>query len=318
MLAKKLGKKEVIAETGAGQHGVACASACAKFKLKLKVFMGQKDIQKQYPNVFWMRKLGAQVVPVCEGDQKLTEAVDAAMGAWIENPDSYYMLGSAVGPHPYPEIMRASQKVIGEEIRSQLKQATSKYNLKIQNGKPNTIIACIGGGSNALGAFEEFLYDQEVDLIAVEAGGQGFEKGQHSSKISSGQSKLGVFEGFKSLFLMTNQGQISSVGGISAGLGYVGIGPLHAYLHSTGRLKFALATDREILEAFDLVAKQEGLLVALESCHAVTEAIKIAPRKSQDEVIVVNLSGRADNYLFSVAEGFKDQEFLDFCKTRSS
>lgn len=303
LLAKRMGKTKVICETGAGQHGLATAIVCAKFGMECVVHMGRIDMQKQYPNVFFMKQMGAKFVEVTTGNQRLTEAVDSALGDFISNPDSYLLSGSALGPSPYPEIMREAQKIVGEEIKTQLSK------------NPDLIIACIGGGSNAIGAFNAFLYDENTRLIGVEAGGESLtEIGKHSARFASGQSKIGILEGFKSRFLMDSDGQVLPVGGISAGLGYVGIGPLHAYLESVGRLEITSASDKEVLEAFRTLCTEEGLIVALESCHAVVEAIKQAPKMQKDEVIVVNLSGRGDNYLFNIAKGLKDKDFEKFCQ----
>jgi len=303
LLAKRMGKTKVICETGAGQHGLATAIVCAKFGMECVVHMGRIDMQKQYPNVFFMKQMGAKFVEVTTGNQRLTEAVDSAMGDFISNPDSYYLLGSALGPHPYPEIMREAQKIIGEEIKHQLPKL------------PHTVIACIGGGSNAIGSFNEFLYDESVRLIGVEAGGSDLNvEGKHAARFASGKSKIGILEGFKSKFLIDDDGQVMSVGGISAGLGYVGIGPLHAYLESVGRIEITSASDKEVLEAFQTMCKTEGLIVALESCHAVVEVIKQASKMKTEDIIVVNLSGRGDNYLFNIAKGLEDKDFEKFCQ----
>jgi tryptophan synthase beta chain len=257
-----------------------------------------------------MKQLGAQVIPVTTGGQKLTDAGDAAMGEWMTNPDSYYMLGSVVGPHPFPEILREAQKIIGQEVKTQLREVENDPEIL-----PNKIVACIGGGSNAIGAFNAFLEDEEVDLIGVEAGGSGVEKtGQHAARISSGKAKLGIFEGFKSYFLLNENGGLNPTGGISAGLDYVGIGPIHAYLYSIGRLKLSYATDKEVIEAFQLLAKNEGIIAALESCHALVEGFKQAKNMSKNEIVVINLSGRADNYLFNIAGAVGDEDFKKFCK----
>lgn len=310
LLAKRMGKKEIIAETGAGQHGFAVATVCSIFNLKAKIFMGKKSIERQYPNVFWMKQLGAEVIPVLKGGQKLTEAADEAMGEWMTNPESYYMLGSVIGPHPFPEIVRQAQKMVGEEIKTQLREAENNPEIL-----PNKVVACIGGGSNAIGAFNAFLCDTEVELIGVEAGGSGVEKaGEHAARISSGKATVGIFEGFKSYFLLNQNGGLDPTGGISAGLDYVGIGPIHSYLYSIGRLKLSYATDKEVIEAFQLLAKNEGIIAALESCHALVEGFKQAKKMPKNEIVVINLSGRADNYLFNVAGGVKDQGFKDFCK----
>ncbi len=308
MLAKRLGKTKIIAETGAGQHGLAVATVCARFGLKAKIFMGQKNLEKQYPNVFWMKQLGAEVVSVTSGNQKLTDASDAALGEWINDPKAYFMLGSAVGPHPFPEIIREAQKIVGQEIKTQLRVLESDPEIL-----PKKIVACIGGGSNAIGAFNEFLTDESVELIGVEAGGEGNEPGQHASRIASGQAKPAIFEGFKSLFLLKKNGQMEDVGGIAAGLDYNGIGPIHAYLASIGRLTVKSATDKEAVDAFKILAQSEGILAALESSHAVAEGVKQAKQIQANETLIVNMSGRADNYIFNVARGLKDKEFEEFC-----
>ncbi len=309
MLAKCLGKTKIIAETGAGQHGLAVATVCARFGLEAKIFMGQKNLEKQYPNVFWMRQLGAEVIPVTTGNQKLTDASDAALGEWINDPEAYFMLGSVVGPHPFPEIVREAQKIIGQEIKKQLRELESNPEVW-----PNKIVACIGGGSNAIGAFNEFLTQESVELIGVEAGGQGAFPGQHASRIASGQAKPAIFEGFKSLFLLKDGGQMEDVGGIAAGLDYNGIGPIHAYLTSIGRLQVKSATDQEAVQALQTLAKSEGILAALESAHAVAEGLKQAKFMQKEEILVINLSGRADNYIFNVARGLQDKEFEQFCQ----
>jgi tryptophan synthase beta chain len=313
LLAKKMGKTEIIAETGAGQHGFAVATVCAKFGLQAKIFMGQKDIDKQYPNVFWMKQLGAKIIPVTKGNQKLTEASDAALGEWMQNPNAYFMLGSVVGPHPFPEIVREAQKIVSREIRQQLSELEKPETL------PNQIIACIGGGSNAIGAFNNFLEEDEVELIGVEAGGtNAHQSGKHAARLSNQEAQIGIFEGFKSYFLMTPEGQMQATGGLSAGLGYVGIGPIHAYLHQQGRLHLTHRSDQEAIQAFQTLAQHEGILGALESCHALAEAIEQAPQLDSEKVIVVNLSGRADNYLFNVAGALQDSEFKNFCHKISS
>ncbi len=308
MLAKRLGKTKIIAETGAGQHGLAVATVCAIFGLQAKIFMGQKNLEKQYPNVFWMKQLGAEVIPVTSGNQKLTDAADAALGEWINDPEAYFMLGSVVGPHPFPEIVREAQKIVGQEIKVQLRELEKKPDVL-----PNKIIACIGGGSNAIGAFNEFLTDETVELIGVEAGGVGEKPGQHASRIASKQAKPAIFEGFKSLFLLKDNGQLEDVDGVAAGLDYNGIGPIHAYLYSIGRLQVTKVFDSEVIEAFKILAQTEGILAALESAHAVAEAIKQAPQMHPEQIIVVNLSGRADNYIFNVARGVADEDFQKFC-----
>jgi tryptophan synthase beta chain len=307
LLAQRMGKQRVICETGAGQHGIATATVSAKFGFNCVVYMGQKDIEKQYPNVFFIRQMGAEIVPVLRGKQRLVEAVDEALGDFLKNPDSYYLLGSALGPYPYPEIMREAQKVISVESKQQLQEMEGRL--------PDVVVACIGGGSNAIGAFNEYLYQENVKLIGVEAGGGGTDQtGQHASRIASGQGRIGVMEGFKSYFLLDEDGQCLPTETISAGLNYAGIGPLHGYMHSVGRLEMTSVTDAEVLEAFQLLAKTEGLIAALESVHALAKAVELAPEMSKDEILLVNLSGRGDNYLFNIAKGLGDVEFKKFCK----
>jgi tryptophan synthase beta chain len=307
LLAKRMGKTEIICETGAGQHGLAVATVCAKFGFKCKVFMGQIDIEKQYPNVFFMKQLGAEIVPVLQGSQTLVDAVDAAIGDFITNTDSYYMLGSAVGPSPYPEIMREAQRIISIESKKQLNELEQKL--------PDVVVACIGGGSNAIGAFNEYLTEESVRLVGVEAGGLGIENlGEHSSRLASQKGKIGVMQGFKSYFLLDQNGQNITTSSIASGLNYAGIGPIHSYLHSIGRLEITSTTDKEVLETFQLLAKTEGIIPALESTHAVVEAVKLAPKLDKDKIILVNISGRGDNYLFNLAKGLKDGEFEVFCR----
>lgn len=306
LLAKRLGKTRVICETGAGQHGIAVATICAKLGLECVVYMGTKDIAKQYPNVFFIKRMGATIVPVTNGQASLVEAVDAALADYITNPDSYYMLGSAVGPAPYPEIIREAQRVVGEEIKAQLFEREGKL--------PAAVVACIGGGSNAIGAFNAFLYDESVRLIGVEAAGKGMNQpGGHSSRIASTQGKTSIMQGFKSYFLLDEQGQSLPLHSISVGLKYSGIGPLHAYLSSVGRLEVTAATDAEVLEVFQLLAQKEGIIAALESTHALVGALKLAPELPKNQSIVVNISGRGDNYLFNIAAGLGDKEFEAFC-----
>lgn len=301
LLAKRMGKSRLIAETGAGQHGVATATVAAKLGFKCSVYMGEVDMARQRPNVFLMERLGAQVIPVSFGQKTLKDAVNAALKDWIENvKDSYYLLGSALGPHPYPLMVRDFQSVVGKEVKAQI--------------KPDVVVACVGGGSNAIGIFSAFLDDEKVSLIGVEAGGKGRKIGQHAARFVGQGGKIGVVEGYKSIFLQDSDGNLAPTHSISAGLDYPGIGPELAFLESTGRLKFTLALDSEVLAAFDLVAKLEGIMPALESCHALAQAIKLAPQLSSDQIMVVNLSGRADKDLFILAREFKDDNFRQFLK----
>jgi tryptophan synthase beta chain len=305
LLAKRMGKKTLIAETGAGQHGVATATVAAKFGFKCRIYMGEKDIERQRPNVFWMERLGAEVIPVGFGNKTLKDAVNAAIKDWIENvEDSYYLLGSVVGPHPYPTMTRDFQSVVGREIKAQLQQR--------ERCAPDYVIACVGGGSNAMGAFAAFIPDSKVRLIGVEAGGESNRPGHNAIRFKGGA--VGVVEGYKSYFLQDADGQIQKTSSIAAGLDYPGIGPELAYLHDTGRVQFISASDKQAIRAFEMLAKTEGIIAALESAHAVAGAMRIAPRLSKQKVIVVNLSGRGDKDLFIVAKAFKDEKFKQFLK----
>jgi len=303
LLAKRMGKKRIIAETGAGQHGLATATVCARFGLECKVYMGAKDADRQRPNVFWMESLGATVEPVHFGGQRLKDAVNAALKDWITNvEDTHYLLGSCLGPHPFPEINRFFQKVVGHEIRAQLTERCGKL--------PDYVIACVGGGSNAIGAFDAFFEEESVKLIGVEAGGEGISPGNHAARFEGG--RVGVVEGYKSYWLQDEAGQITDTKSISAGLDYAGIGPLHALLHDSGRVEYKYATDVEVLEAVKLLASKEGIIPALESAHAVVEATKLAPTLSKDKVIVVNLSGRGEKDLFIFGQHLDSSAFRDF------
>lgn len=304
LLAKRMGKTRLIAETGAGQHGLATATVAAKMGFSCTVYMGEVDVARQRPNVFWMETLGAKVIPVSFGSKTLKDAVNAALKDWIENvSDSHYLLGSVVGPHPYPTMTRDFQSVVGREVRRQIKEVEGRL--------PDYILACVGGGSNAMGIFNDFLPDR-VKLIGVEAGGRGDKKGQHAMRFKNGS--VGVVEGYKSYFLQNSDGQIELTHSISAGLDYAGLGPQLAYLHDTGRVEFTSASDFEVIEAFKLLAKTEGIIPALESSHALAAAIKLAPKLSKNKIIVVNLSGRGDKDLFIVAKTLKDKKFFEFLK----
>src|SRR6266545_3623784 len=292
LLAKRMGKTRIIAETGAGQHGVATAAVCAMLGVECIVYMGTKDIGRQKPNVFRMRLLGAEVRGVTSGSQTLKDAVNEAMRDWVTNPDSYYLLGSALGPHPYPTMVRDFQSVIGREARAQFQQATGRL--------PDVVIACVGGGSNAIGIFNAFIADEQVDLRGVEAGGRGPELGEHAARFNGGQ--IGVFQGTRSYVLQDDDGQIATTHSISAGLDYAAVGPEHALLHDQERAFYTSADDAAALDAFQKLSRLEGIIPALESAHAVAEAIKLAPTMSKDQVLLVNLSGRGDKDIFTVAE----------------
>src|SRR4051812_5404819 len=291
LLAKRMGKRRIIAETGAGQHGVATATVCALLGLECVVYMGVEDMRRQRPNVFRMHLLGAEVRSVTSGSCTLKDAINEAMRDWVTNPDSYYLLGSALGPHPYPTMVRDFQSVIGREARAQILDAAGVL--------PNVVVACVGGGSNAIGIFHGFL-DDNVDLRGVEAGGCGKALGEHAARFSGGQ--LGVFQGTRSFVLQDDDGQIATTHSISAGLDYAAVGPEHAQLHDEERAFYTSASDEEALDAFQLLSRLEGILPALESSHAVAEAIKLAPTMSNDQVLLVNLSGRGDKDIFTVAD----------------
>ncbi|MBI4038556.1 tryptophan synthase subunit beta [Candidatus Daviesbacteria bacterium] len=305
LLAKRMSKTRLIAETGAGQHGVATATVAARFGFSCTVYMGEVDIQRQRPNVFLMEQLGAEVIPVSFGQKTLKDAVNAALKDYIENvKTTHYVLGSVVGPHPFPTINRDFQSVVGKEIRKQIN--------KVEQRLPDYVIACVGGGSNAIGAFTDFIHESSVRLLGVEAGGKGKEIGENATRFPTGS--IGVIEGYKSYFLQDSDGNLQKTHSISAGLDYPGIGPQLSDLQNSGRVKFTSVTDKEALEAFRLLAQTEGIIPALESAHAVAEAIKLAPKLNKDQVIVVNLSGRGDKDLFIIAKSFRDKNFFQFLK----
>ena len=292
LLAKKMGKKRVIAETGAGQHGVATATVAALMGLECEIFMGEEDTKRQALNVFRMRLLGAKVNAVKTGSRVLKDAVNAAMKEWATRmDDTLYVLGSVMGPHPFPMIIRDFQKIIGEEIKEQVN--------KIEGRNPDMVIACVGGGSNAIGAFYDFIPNKEVELVGCEAAGKGIDTKLTAATISTG--RLGVFHGMKSLFCQDDDGQIAPVYSISAGLDYPGIGPEHAYLYKSGRAKYVAITDDEAVEAFKYLSKKEGIIPAIESSHAVAYALKVAPKMPKDKIIVINISGRGDKDVAAIA-----------------
>lgn len=308
LLAKRMGKRRIIAETGAGQHGVAAATVAAKFGFACTVYMGEVDMMRQRPNVFWMQQLGAEVIPVRFGSRTLKDAVNAALKDWITNvEDTHYLLGSTVGPHPFPTINRDFQSIVGLEVKEQI--------LKAEGRLPDFLVACVGGGSNAMGLFYRFLDEKSTKLIGVEAGGRGVAKiGDHATRFKGGET--GVVEGYKSVFLQDKYGNLALTHSVSAGLDYPGIGPQLAYLKETKRVEFTYAIDKEVIEALKNLAKTEGIICALESAHAVAVGIKLAPTLSKDKIMVVNLSGRGDKDIFIVAEALKDKEWKDFIKDK--
>jgi tryptophan synthase beta chain len=299
LLAVRMGKRRIIAETGAGQHGVATATAAALLGLDCVVYMGTVDIARQQPNVQRMRLLGAEVKPVAAGSQTLKDAINEAIRDWVTNVDStHYLLGSALGPHPYPTMVRDFQAVIGREARQQILQQAKRL--------PDLCIACVGGGSNAIGLFQAFLDDPGVGLLGVEAGGESISSGRHAARFSDPRlGRPGVLHGTYSYVLQDEDGQVAATHSISAGLDYPAVGPEHAYLRETGRARYTSANDKEALEAFQLLSRLEGILPALESAHAVAQAIKTAPSMNTDQILIINLSGRGDKDLDSVLKALE-------------
>ena len=292
LLAKRMGKTRVIAETGAGQHGVATAAAAAKFGMACDVYMGAEDVERQRLNVFRMEMMGATVHAVETGTKTLKDAVDAAFGAWMADLDAFYVLGSAVGPHPYPTIVHEFQKVISEESKRQI--------LEKEGRLPDYVIACVGGGSNAIGAFSEYVAEEEVGLIGVEAAGHGLDTDQHAATMTKGT--IGVVDGMKTYAVFGEDGKVAPVYSISAGLDYPGVGPEHAFFKESGRVEYVAATDDEAVEALLLLSKTEGILPAIESSHAIAEAVKRAPQLDKDKIIIINVSGRGDKDVAAIAD----------------
>ena len=292
LLAKRMGKTRVIAETGAGQHGVATAAAAAKFGMACDVYMGAEDVERQRLNVFRMEMMGATVHAVETGTKTLKDAVDAAFGAWMADLDAFYVLGSAVGPHPYPTIVHEFQKVISEESKRQI--------LEKEGRLPDYVIACVGGGSNAIGAFSEYVAEEEVGLIGVEAAGHGLDTDQHAATMTKGT--IGVVDGMKTYAVFGEDGKVAPVYSISAGLDYPGVGPEHAFFKDSGRVEYVAATDDEAVQALLLLSKTEGILPAIESSHAIAEAVKRAPQLDKDKIIIINVSGRGDKDVAAIAD----------------
>jgi tryptophan synthase beta chain len=298
LLARRMGKRRIIAETGAGQHGVATATVCALFNLPCVVYMGATDIERQKPNVFRMKLLGAEVRPVTSGTATLKDAMNEALRDWVANvEETYYLIGTVAGPHPYPEMVRDFQKIIGEEVRAQMMQAEGRL--------PDTLLACVGGGSNAIGLFYPFLDDADVKMIGVEAAGHGIKSGKHAASLNGGSP--GVLHGNRTYLLQDADGQIQDAHSISAGLDYPGIGPEHAWLFDQGRVEYVPVSDQEALGAFQLLTRLEGIIPALETAHAIAEAMKRAPKLPAENLMVINLSGRGDKDIFTVADALGDR-----------
>jgi len=305
LLVKRMGKRRVIAETGAGQHGVATATMAAKLGLECTIYMGEVDVARQRPNVFWMQRLGATVVPVTDGTRILKDAINEAFRDWVTNMDStHYVLGTACGPHPFPAMVSWFQSIIGKEAREQVLAATGQL--------PRRVYACVGGGSNAMGIFGGFFDDAEVELVGVEAGGDGLESGRHAARLSSDDASVGVAQGYRTYFLQDDDGQMRETHSVAAGLDYVGVSPILAELRDSGRVRFEAATDREVVDALSLAMRKEGLIPALESSHAFARAFAEAPTLSPDDVVLINQSGRGDKDIFTVADAFDDPGWKQF------
>lgn len=305
LLVRRMGKRRVIAETGAGQHGVATATMAAKFGLACTIYMGEVDVARQRPNVFWMERLGATVVPVKEGRRTLKDAINEAFRDWVTNmDDTHYVLGTACGPHPFPEMVSYFQSIVGKEARDQIVRASGKL--------PARVYACVGGGSNAMGIFSGFFDDSTVGLVGVEAGGHGIETGEHAARLCSPHASIGVAQGYKTYFLQNEDGQMNDTHSVAAGLDYVGVSPILAHLKETGRVRFEAATDREVIDALSLTMQKEGLIPALESSHAFAQAFKEAGKLTPDDVILINQSGRGDKDIFTIADAFDDPAWRNF------
>jgi tryptophan synthase beta chain len=309
LLVKRMGKTRVIAETGAGQHGVAAATMAARFGFKCTIYMGEVDVQRQRPNVFWMERLGAEVITVREGTRILKDAINESFRDWVTNMDTtHYVLGTACGPHPFPEMVSFFQSIIGKEAREQI--------LEIEGRLPSRIYACVGGGSNALGIFQSFL-DDPVELVGVEAAGKGLETGQHASRLSSKDASVGVAQGYKTYFLQDHDGQMKETHSVAAGLDYVGVSPILANFSEKGRIRFESATDKDVVDALSLTIRKEGLIPALESAHAFAQAFKEASAMSKEDIVLINQSGRGDKDIFTIADAFADPKWQEFIKNKA-
>jgi tryptophan synthase beta chain len=305
LLVKRMGKTRVIAETGAGQHGVATATMAAKFGFDCTIYMGAVDVERQRPNVFWMEKLGAEVRVVESGTQTLKDAINAAFRDWSYSMDTtHYVLGTVCGPHPFPEMVAWFQSIIGKEARQQMLMMVGRL--------PDRVFACVGGGSNAMGIFAGFFEDADVELIGVEAGGKGLNTGQHATRLTSKEGKIGVAQGMKTIFLQNKDGQMYDTHSIAAGLDYIGVSPILADLHEKGRVRFESATDQEVIEALELTMHKEGIIPALESAHAFVQAFKEAPQMGKDDTILINQSGRGDKDIFTIADACADRKWQEF------
>jgi len=304
LLVQRMGKTRVIAETGAGQHGVATATMAARFGFDCTIYMGAVDVERQRPNVFWMEQLGATVVPVTDGTAILKDAINESFRDWVTNMDStHYVLGTACGPHPFPEMVSWFQSIVGQEARRQLMDGEGRL--------PSRVFACVGGGSNAMGIFSGF-FDDDVELVGVEAAGRGLDSGEHASRLCSDDASIGVAQGYKTYFLQDHDGQMRETHSIAAGLDYVGVSPILSDLKEKGRVRFEGATDQEVIDAVSLTMRKEGVIPALESAHAFARAFKEAPEMSTEDIILINQSGRGDKDIFTIADAFDDPKWKQF------
>jgi tryptophan synthase beta chain len=309
LLVQRMGKRRVIAETGAGQHGVATATMAARLGLQCRVYMGALDVERQRPNVFWMEQLGAEVVAVESGSASLKDAINECLRDWADSmDDTHYVMGTVCGPHPFPQMVAYFQQVIGQESRDQVQALTGR--------RPDRIYACVGGGSNATGMFVPFLDDPDVELVGVEAGGRGLASGAHAARIAGGHGTPGVAQGYRTLFLQDEEGQMLPTHSVSAGLDYIGVSPILAWLHQVGRVRFEAATDDEVIAALRRLMRTEGIIGALESLHAVAAAIRAAGDRPKSEVILINLSGRGDKDIFTIADALGDDQWRSFLARR--
>jgi len=309
LLVKRMGKKRVIAETGAGQHGVACATMAARMGFECTIYMGEEDVIRQRPNVFWMEKLGATVVPVKSGSRTLKDAINEAFRDWVASmDDTHYVLGTVCGPHPFPEMVAWFQSIIGIEVKKQISEQFDRL--------PSRVYACVGGGSNAMGIFQGFLDHPEVELIGVEAGGHGLDSGLHAARLAGSDASPGVAQGYKTMFLQDDDGQMRDTHSVAAGLDYVGVSPILADLWEKKPVRFEAATDAEVMDALELTMHKEGIIPALESAHAFVQAFKEAGDLSADEAIIINMSGRGDKDIFTIAHAFNDPSWKKFIRDK--
>lgn len=309
LLVQRMGKQRVIAETGAGQHGMATATMAAKFGFECTIYMGEEDVQRQRPNVFWMEKLGATVVPVTSGSRTLKDAINETFRDWVANMDTtHYVMGTVCGPHPFPAMVAWFQRIIGHEARKQI--------LERHGGLPARVYACVGGGSNAMGIFQGFLDDAAVELVGVEAGGRGLSSGQHATRLAGTDASPGVAQGYKTMFLQDDDGQMKDTHSVAAGLDYIGVSPMLTDLWEQKRVRISSATDAEVMEALQLTISREGIIPALESAHAFVQAIKEAGELSSEQAIIINQSGRGDKDIFTIAHAFDDPSWKEFIRAK--